>query len=105
MCSRWLVPWGMAALCPASCESCRWDGAGLLRAIEAKKVKGFRAHKLAQLRLELEEAGLWDPRAPLTENQLITHTLERVSSHLAAGQLDMQKVRTKALTFARLVGS
>ena len=86
-------------------EECDWDGARLLRAIEEKKVKGYRAHKLAQLRQELEDAGLLDPRAPLTDDELITHTLERVSPLLASGCLDMQKVRTRALTFARLVAS
>jgi len=84
-------------------EECGGDGACLLRAIEEKKVKGFRAHKFAQLRQELEDAGLLDPRAPLTDDELISHTLERVSHLLASDRLDMQQVRAKALTFARLV--
>lgn len=84
-------------------EECRWDGACLLEAIEGKKVKGFRAQKLAQLRQELEDADLLDPRIRLTDDELITHTVERVSHLLASGHLDMQKVRTKALTFSRLV--
>ena len=84
-------------------EECRWDGAGLLRAIEEKKVKGFRVNKLDQLRQELEDAGLLDPRAQLTDDELLTHTLDQVAPLLAANILDMQKVRTLALTFARLV--
>ena len=86
-------------------KECRWDGAGLLGAIEKKKVKGFRANKLAQLRRELEDADLLDPRTQLTDDELINHTLDRVKPLLASGRLDLQKVRTLALTFVRLIES
>jgi exonuclease SbcC len=39
-------------------ENCRWNGALLMEAIEAKKVKGFRVNKREQLRQELEDADL-----------------------------------------------
>jgi hypothetical protein len=84
-------------------EDCRWDGAGLLQAIAEKKVKGFRANKLEELRQELDDAGLLAHGAPLTDDDLITHTRDRVAPLLAAKVLDMAKVRTLALTFARLV--
>ncbi len=82
---------------------CRWDGALLLEAIEAKKVKGFRVNKLEQLRQELEDADLLAQGDPLTDDDLISLTLARVAPLLAANILDMQKVRTMALTFSRLV--
>ncbi len=84
-------------------EECGRDGVKLLEAIEAKRVKGFRSNKRDQLRQEMEEAELLDPREPLTEDELITHTLDRVAPLLASNHLDMQKVRTLVLTFARLV--
>ncbi len=86
-------------------EDCQWDGARLLEAIEAKKVKKFRANKLDQLRQDLEDADLLAHGAPLTEDELRTHTLERVAHLLSSNLLDMEKVRTLALTFARLVES
>ena len=87
----------------AALEDCRWDGAGLLEAIEAKKVKGFRANKLEQLRQELEDADLLAHGDPLTDEDLVSLTLARVAPLLASNILDMQKVRTLALTFARLI--
>ena len=84
-------------------EECHWDGAGLLEAIEGKKVKKFRASKLEQLRQELEDADLLAHGSPLTDDKLITQTRNSVASLLASNILDMQKVRTMALTFARLV--
>lgn len=87
----------------AALENCGWDGAGLLMAIEDKKVKGFRANKLEQLRQELDDADLLAHGAPLTDDALLTHTRDRVAPLLAAGLLDMQKVRTLALTFPQLV--
>ncbi len=84
-------------------EACQWDGAGLLEAIEAKKVKGFRANKLEQLRQELEDADLLAHGSPLTDDELITLTRNSVTPLLAKNILDMQKVRTLALTFAQLV--
>ncbi len=86
-------------------ENCQWDGALLLEAIEAKEVKKFRANKLELLRQELEDADLLARGAPLTEDELITHTRNSVAPLLASNILDMQKVRTQALTFARLVES
>ncbi len=83
---------------------CAWDAACLLKAIEEKRVKGFRAQKLDLLRQELADADFLDPREPLTGEELITHTLDRVAPLLADGVLDMQKVRTLALTFGNLVG-
>jgi len=84
-------------------EECHWDGAGLLEAIEGKKVKKFRTNKLEQLRQELEDADLLAHGSPLTDDELITHTRNGVAPELASGILDMQKVRTMALTFALLV--
>jgi hypothetical protein len=84
-------------------ENCHWDGARLLEAIEAKNVKNFRANKLELLRQELEDADLLAHGNPLTDDELITHIRDRVAPLLAANLLDMQKVRTLALTFARLV--
>ncbi|MCK9996411.1 MAG: hypothetical protein KAH56_09070, partial [Candidatus Krumholzibacteria bacterium] len=84
-------------------EDCHWDGAGLLEAIEAKEVKGFRANKLEQLRQELENADLLPHGSPLTDDELITHTRNNMVPLLAKNILDMHKVRTLALTFARLV--
>jgi hypothetical protein len=81
-----------------------WDAAGLLKAIEEKRVKGFRASKLELLRRELDDADFLDPRARLTSEDLIAHILDRVAPLLADGVLDMQKVRTLALTFNNLVG-
>ena len=84
-------------------DECAWDAAGLLKAIEEKRVKGFRANKLELLRRELADADFLDPRAPLAGEELIIHTLDRVAPLLAGGLLDMQKVRTLALTFGKLV--
>lgn len=84
-------------------EECGRDGARLLQALEEKKVKGFRLQKIAELGQELADADLLDPREPLSEDALIDHILERVAPLLAAGTLDMTKVRTKALTFTSLV--
>jgi hypothetical protein len=39
----------------------------------------------------------------LTHDELLTHTRDRVAPLLASNILDMKKVRTLALTFARLV--
>ena len=87
----------------AALEDCGWDGARLLKAIEAKKVKGFRVNKLGQLRQELEDADLLAHGKPLTDDELLTHTRDRVAPLLATNILDMKKVRTMALTFSRLV--
>jgi hypothetical protein len=84
-------------------EDCQWDGTRLLEAIEAKKVKGFRTNKLEQLRQELEDADLLAQGAPLTDDELITHTRNSIAQLIAKNILDMQKVRTMALTFARLI--
>ncbi len=79
------------------------DGAALLEALEAKDVKGFRAQKIDQLRAELEEAELLDPRPLRTEDELLAHVLNRVAPLMAADLLDMPKVRTLALTFAKII--
>jgi energy-coupling factor transporter ATP-binding protein EcfA2 len=84
---------------------CDGDGACLVAALDEGKVKGFRSNKRDQLRQELEEAELLDARSRLTHDELLTHTRDRVAPLLASNILDMQKVRTLALTFARLVGS
>ncbi|MEN8006786.1 MAG: hypothetical protein ABFS42_07195 [Candidatus Krumholzibacteriota bacterium] len=87
----------------AALDDCRWDGALLLEAIKEKKVKRFSGQKLEQLRQELDDADLLAHGAPLTNEDLISHTLARVARAVAANILDMQKVRTLALTFAQLV--
>jgi hypothetical protein len=84
-------------------EQCDGDGAELLGALADKKVKGFRLQKIATLRQELEDAELLDPREPLNSDELLNHIRERVAPLLATGVLDMKKVRTKALTYSRLV--
>jgi hypothetical protein len=76
-----------------------------LEAIENKQVKKFRSNKLEELRQELEEAGLLAHGEPLSADDLISHTRDRVKNLLASGVLDMTKVRTLALTFSHLVAA